>query len=98
MGAVQLSDGQKTRLTVDIYGYQYTIVGTESEYHIRRVTEKLVDDKMREIGNRNATLDTQKIAVLTAVNMVNDYLKMEEELQEMKMELSRLKNRTAVNG
>lgn len=97
MGAVQLSDGQKTRLTVDIYGYQYTIVGTESEYHIRRVTE-MVDDKMREIGNRNATLDTQKIAVLTAVNMVNDYLKMEEELQEMKMELSRLKNRTAVNG
>ncbi len=97
MGAVQLSDGQKTRLTVDIYGYQYTIVGTESEYHIRRVTE-MVDDKMREIGNRNATLDTQKIAVLTAVNMVNDYLKMEEELHEMKMELSRLKNRTAVNG
>lgn len=97
MGAVQLSDGQKTRLTVDIYGYQYTIVGTESEYHIRRVTE-MVDDKMREIGNRNATLDTQKIAVLTAVNMVNDYLKMEEELQEMKMELNRLKNRTAVNG
>ncbi|OKL38293.1 cell division protein ZapA [Domibacillus mangrovi] len=92
-----MSDGQKTRLTVDIYGYQYTIVGTESEYHIRRVTE-MVDDKMREIGNRNATLDTQKIAVLTAVNMVNDYLKMEEELQEMKMELSRLKNRTVVNG
>ncbi|MGG3450796.1 MULTISPECIES: cell division protein ZapA [Bacillaceae] len=92
-----MSDGQKTRLTVDIYGYQYTIVGTESEYHIRRVTE-MVDDKMREIGNRNATLDTQKIAVLTAVNMVNDYLKMEEELHEMKMELSRLKNRTAVNG
>ncbi len=97
MGAVQLSDGQKTRLTVDIYGYQYTIVGTESEYHIRRVTE-MVDDKMREIGDRNPSLDTQKIAVLTAVNMVNDYLKMEEELQEMKMELSRLKNRTAVNG
>ncbi|WP_046174017.1 cell division protein ZapA [Domibacillus indicus] len=92
-----MSNGQKTRLTVDIYGYQYTIVGTESEYHIRRVTE-MVDDKMREIGSRNASLDTQKIAVLTAVNMVNDYLKMEEELEQMKMELSHMKQRSAVNG
>lgn len=92
-----MSDGQKTRLTVDIYGNQYTIIGTESEYHIRCVTE-MVDDKMREIGSRNASLDTQKIAVLTAVNMVNDYLKMEEELEQMKMELSHMKNRNAVNG
>ena len=92
-----MSNGQKTRLTVDIYGYQYTIIGTESEYHIRRVTE-MVDDKMREIGSRNASLDTQKIAVLTAVNMVNDYLKMEEELEQMKMELSHMKKRSAVNG
>ncbi|MCP3762519.1 cell division protein ZapA [Domibacillus sp. A3M-37] len=92
-----MSDGQKTRLTVDIYGNQYTIIGTESEYHIRCVTE-MVDDKMRELGSRNASLDTQKIAVLTAVNMVNDYLKMEEELEQMKMELSHMKNRNAVNG
>lgn len=97
MGALHLSDGQKTRLTVDVYGSQYTIIGTESEYHIRRVTE-MVDDKMREIGSRNASLDTQKIAVLTAVNMVNDYLKMEEELEQMKMELSHMKNWNAVNG
>ncbi len=97
MGALHLSDGQKTRLTVDIYGNQYTIIGTESEYHIRCVTE-MVDDKMRELGSRNASLDTQKIAVLTAVNMVNDYLKMEEELEQMKMELSHMKNRNAVNG
>ncbi|OMP67493.1 cell division protein ZapA [Domibacillus epiphyticus] len=92
-----MSNGQRNRLTVDIYGYQYTIVGTESEYHIRRVTE-MVDEKMREIGARNASLDTQKIAVLTAVNMVSDYLKLEEELQEMKMEVSRVKNRNAANG
>ncbi len=92
-----MSNGQKTRLTVDIYGYQYTIIGTESEYHIRRVTE-MVDEKMREIGSRNASLDTQKIAVLTAVNTVNDYLKMEEELKQMKAEISRMKNRNAANG
>lgn len=90
-------DEQKTRLTVDIYGYQYTIVGTESEYHIRRVSE-MVDGKMREIGSRSASLDTQKIAMLTAVNMANDFLKMEEELAELKMELSRMKNRNAANS
>lgn len=92
-----MPNDQKTRLTVDIYGYQYTIVGTESEYHIRRVSE-MVDEKMREIGSRNVSLDTQKIAVLTAVNMANDFLKMEEELAELKMELSRMKNRNAANS
>jgi cell division protein ZapA len=85
-----LSDEQKNRTTVDIYGQQYTIVGTESTSQIRFVCSK-VDDKMREIKSMNPSLDTGKLAVLTAVNAVNDYVKLKEQLEELEREIKRLK-------
>ncbi|OIU70786.1 cell division protein ZapA [Rossellomorea aquimaris] len=85
-----MSDEQKNRTTVDIYGQQYTIVGTESTSQIRFVCSK-VDDKMREIKSMNPSLDTGKLAVLTAVNAVNDYVKLKEQFEELEREIKRLK-------
>ncbi|WP_425515839.1 cell division protein ZapA [Mesobacillus maritimus] len=85
-----LSDTKKTRTTVDIYGQQYTIVGTESTSHVRLVAS-LVDDKMREISSMNPILDTNKLAVLTAVNAVNDYLKVKDRVERLEAEIQRLK-------
>lgn len=62
------------------------IVGTESPEHIRTVA-KLVDEKMKEIKGKNASLDTSKLAVLTAVNAVNEYLKIKEKLIELEKNL-----------
>jgi cell division protein ZapA len=88
-GGNNLSEQQKTRITVDIYGQQYSIVGAESSSHIRLVAS-IVDDKMREISAKNPTLDVTKLAVLTAVNFVHEYIKLKEEydrlLQQMKKE------------
>jgi cell division protein ZapA len=83
-----LAEQQKTRVTVDIYGQQYTIVGTESSSHIRLVAS-IVDDKMREISEKNPTLDTSKLAVLTAVNIVHDYLKLKEEYDRLLQKLQK---------
>jgi len=85
-----LSDIKKTRTTVDIYGQQYTIVGTESTSHVRLVAS-LVDDKMREISSSNPILDINKLAVLTAVNAVNDYLKVKDRIERLEAEIQRLK-------
>ncbi|MEG9297070.1 cell division protein ZapA [Mangrovibacillus sp. Mu-81] len=85
-----MSGEQKSRTTVDIYGQQYTIVGTESTSQIRFVCSK-VDDKMREINSMNPSLDTGKLAVLTAVNAVNDYIKLKEQFEELEREIKRLK-------
>jgi len=90
MEAEMLSDTKKTRTTVDIYGQQYTIVGTESTSHVRLVAS-LVDDKMREISSMNPILDTNKLAVLTAVNAVNDYLKVKDRVERLEAEIQRLK-------
>ncbi|AIE60972.1 cell division protein ZapA [Bacillus methanolicus MGA3] len=86
-----LSDAQKNRISVEIYGQQYVIVGSESTSHIRLVAS-IVDDKMREISSKNPSLDTSKLAVLTAVNAVNDYLKIKDRLERLENELKRVKD------
>jgi cell division protein ZapA len=83
-----LSNTDKTRTTVDIYGQQYVILGTETQNHVRHVAS-LVDKKMREIGSKNPSLDVSKLAVLTALNAVNDYILMKEQLEVLQSELQR---------
>lgn len=91
MEALKLSNSQKHRTTVDIYGQQYIIMGTESPSHIRLVAS-LVDDKMREIHSKNPNLDGSKLAVLTAVNAVNDYIKIKDQLERLQAELQKEKD------
>jgi cell division protein ZapA len=86
-----LSQEQKNRTTVDIYGTQYVIVGTESTSHIRLVAS-LVDEKMREISSMNPSLDKSKLAVLTAVNTLHDNLKLKEYCESLEEELKKLKD------
>lgn len=91
MEAPPLSDDIKNRVTVDIHGQPYTIVGTESVEHMRRVAA-MVDEKMKEISMRNAYLDTSRLAVLTAVNVIDDYLKLQEQLNQLQLELQKEKD------
>lgn len=86
-----LSEQEKTRISVDIYGQNYKMVGSESSGHMRLVAS-IVDDKMREIHSHNGQLDIAKLAVLTAVNAVHDYIKVKEQLELLEEELKRLKD------
>ncbi|AHL72375.1 cell division protein ZapA [Bacillus altitudinis MN12] len=81
-----MSDGGKTKTTVEIYGQSYTIIGQETKMHMRHVAS-IVDDKMREINEKNPYLDINKLAVLTAVNVVHDYLKLKEQYEKLELHL-----------
>lgn len=85
-----MPEPQKTRTTVDIYGQQYSIIGYESTSHIRLVAS-MVDDKMRDINAKNPTLDINKLAVLTAVNVVNEYLKLKEAYENLERQVKKEK-------
>ncbi|MFA9558676.1 cell division protein ZapA [Evansella sp. AB-rgal1] len=74
---------EKRRTSVSIYGQQYTIVGEENPQQVKKVA-MLVDRKMREIKKNNPYLDSNKLAVLTAVNIGNDYLALLEKLDTEK--------------
>lgn len=77
-GGNTMGKGEKQRITVDIYNRTYTIIGPESESHVRLVAD-LVDQKMKELHEMNRQLDTTRLAVLTAVNTMNDYQKLKED-------------------
>lgn len=87
----QLSSSSKTKVTVDIYGQQYSIIGYETTSHIRTVAS-MVDEKMREINAKNPHLDINKLAVLTAINFVHDYLKLKEQYEKLEQQVMREKD------
>lgn len=69
---------ERTKISVTINKRTYTIVGTESKQQVELVA-KLVNDKMDEIHQANKHLDSTSLAVLTAINTMNDHLKLQEE-------------------
>lgn len=91
VGGLLLAEQEKNRISVEIYGQVYKIVGTESTGHMRLVAS-IVDDKMREISVHNPTLDNTKLAVLTAVNTVHELLKLKEQVEALEEQLKKLKD------
>lgn len=78
-GAILMAEEKKERVTVEIHNRTYTVVGDgESRSHVKLVAS-LVDQKMKEIQSSNQSLDTTSLAVLTALNTMNDYLKLKED-------------------
>ncbi|EGL82438.1 protein of unknown function DUF710 [Caldalkalibacillus thermarum TA2.A1] len=71
-----------TRVTVEIFGQKYTLKGEASEDYIREVAQ-FVDEKMRELSAKNPSLDTTKTAVLTAVNLADEYFKLQQEYEDL---------------
>ncbi|MFC0270236.1 cell division protein ZapA [Metabacillus herbersteinensis] len=82
-----MSNRPKTKTTVNIYGQQFSVIGTESTSHVRMVAS-IVDDKMRDLNSKNSSLDINKLAVLTAVNVVHDYLKLKEDYEKLERQFT----------
>ncbi|UXR70240.1 MULTISPECIES: cell division protein ZapA [unclassified Staphylococcus] len=82
----------KNRINVTINDQHYTIVGEDDPEHIRYVAD-LVDGKIRELGRRNAGLDSVRKSVLTAVNVMHELVLLEEENARLREEVQRLKHR-----
>lgn len=64
-------------ITIKINGVEYVLKGTENEDYLHRVG-RYVDKKMRMISEVNQRLSTTSVAVLTAVNIVDDLFKAHE--------------------
>lgn len=75
----------KNKATVRIYGSEYKIASTDSEEHIQKVAYQ-VDKLMSMLAERDKRLSTALIAVLTAVNVMDDFLKLEERAKLLEKE------------
>jgi len=81
-----VSGEEKTRITVEIYGMPYKLAGHSSSGHMQRVARQ-VDEQMRSIAREFPKLDTQRVAVLAAINLADEYLKLADEMERERISL-----------
>ncbi|HAV43639.1 TPA: cell division protein ZapA [bacterium] len=65
------------KVEVEIFGNTYTIRGDEDPKYIKEVAE-YVDKEMRQITERIPNLSTDKVAILVALNIADEFFKMKE--------------------
>ncbi len=75
----------RNKVDVKIGGKEYTLVGVESEEYIQKVS-LYIDKKMNEIIRRNSSLSTAMAAVLTSINVADDYFKSVEKEKKLSEE------------
>ncbi len=73
------------RATVEIFG---TRLGLRSDGDAARLEElaRFVDSRMREVADRSSSVDTVKIAVLTALNIADELFQERESDQDARQE------------
>lgn len=79
----------KNKVAVRIAGKDYTLVGVESEEYIQKIG-LYIDKKMNEIARANNKLSTSMAAVLTSLNVADDYFKAHDNEILFKKEHKRL--------
>jgi cell division protein ZapA len=62
---------------VEIMGREYTVRSDEGEEWIAKIAE-YVNAKIKEVSENTKTISTLNIAILTALNIANDYFKLSE--------------------
>ena len=82
---------ENNKVKVRIYGQEYTIAGEKDEETIRKIAGH-VDEKMRQLGRSFSNNGQGALAVLTAINIAEEYfgtLEAIDELKESKVQLKK---------
>nr|WP_250130133.1 cell division protein ZapA [Jeotgalicoccus sp. WY2] len=70
-------------------------MGNDNEDHLRQVAEA-VDSNITAIAAKSPGLDTTRKAVLTACNIMDDYIKLKEKYEALEKKTARLKKGTSL--
>lgn len=79
------------RVSVKIFGQNYTVIGTKDSGEILKIAD-YVDKKMREINEAAPDMPRQMMAVLSAVNLADEYFTTLSELDETAGKLKKLES------
>ena len=73
---------EPSKLNVEIYGHIYTLrVTPEEKAQVEAITAH-VDQMMHKVGDDQTRLDYRDVAVLAAMNITEEYFKLQREYQE----------------
>lgn len=67
----------KHSVKVQIFGHEYIIKADNEDSHIRRVAD-FVDGKMKEVSVSTNTKSVTNIAILAALNIADEYIRIKE--------------------
>jgi len=73
---------KKCKVTVEIYGENYALKGDVEPERIMEVAE-LLDVRMKQTARGNPRLSAARIAVLTALNITDEYLRLEKDYKQL---------------
>ncbi len=74
---------EKNTVAVRIFGQEYSISGEMAREHIIRIADH-VDSKMNEVAALLPTGPMSSVAVLTAVNVVDEYFRQEDAMLQLR--------------
>lgn len=77
------------KVTVQIFGQDYTITGSRSEAEIRKIADR-VDQQMKAISKASSYSGTSNIAVLSAINISEALLDAEKEVRKLNNEKEKI--------
>jgi cell division protein ZapA (FtsZ GTPase activity inhibitor) len=80
-----MSAEEKTRITVDIFGTNYKLVGKSSVSYMKMIAAH-VNDQMYHLSNALPQLESSKIAVLASVNIADEFFKLRKEMEHLQGE------------
>lgn len=72
----------QNKVTIRILGESYSIKGHHDSEHIYK-TANIVNKQMTKIMENNPSLTTTKIAVLAALNIADEYIRLEEDYKQI---------------
>lgn len=79
--AAENSKQQLERVVVEIYGGHYPFK-TDNPEHIKQLAVML-DKRMKQTSHQIASFDDQKIAVLTALQLADEYQQLKQDYDEL---------------
>jgi cell division protein ZapA len=74
--------GEKVQVTVTVLDGSYTLRGDENSAHIMQVAA-MVDEKMRSIQAQNLYLSSLQVAVMGALTVADQYLKLKKDYEDL---------------
>ena len=80
-----------SKVTVKIYGQEYTIAGDKAEEEIQRIAE-YVDNKMRLISRVAGEAAQGSIGILTAINVAEEYFDALNQVEQLRISITKLEN------
>lgn len=76
-----MNTGRSESIPVEIYGRTYLIRAKDNKQYIENLA-RMVHEKMEEVGAATKTVDSVRVAVLTALNLADEYTRASEHYEQ----------------